>query len=165
MRRLIALGANVSCCDRDVERGNALAKELGPKCLFVEMDATKEADCKKAVDNTAAKFGNLWGAVNCAGIGAATLTLDKKVAPHPSDVWDFVLKVNLYGTFNVCKYAAAAMAKNTPDENGLRGVLINVASVAALEGQKGQVRRARLLKWLTQTRARIRWPMPRPRAP
>jgi 3-hydroxyacyl-CoA dehydrogenase/3-hydroxy-2-methylbutyryl-CoA dehydrogenase len=138
-RRLAALGANVALLDRDVARGQALAKELGSKTIFVEMDATKEESVKAAVDASMKKFGNIWGAVNCAGVGGATLTVDKKGAPHPTEVWDFVLKVNLFGTFNCCKYAAAYMTKNQPDENGLRGVLINVASVAALEGQKGQV--------------------------
>lgn len=138
-RRLAALGANVAILDRDVERGEAIAKELGQKTAFFEMDARKEESIKKAVDGAYAKFGNIWGAVNSAGVGGATLTVDKKGAPHPSDVWDFVIGVNLHGTFNTCKYAAAYMTKNQPDENGLRGILINVASVAALEGQKGQV--------------------------
>jgi len=140
VRRLAALGANVAILDRDVERGQALAKELGEKNVaFFEIDARSEASIKKAVDAAYAKFGNIWGAVNSAGVGGATLTVDKKGAPHPTDVWDFVLQVNLNGTFNTCKYAASYMTKNQPDENNLRGVLINVASVAALEGQKGQV--------------------------
>ena len=103
------------------------------------MDARKEDSIKAAVDATFQKFGNIWGAVNSAGVGGATLTVDKKGEPHPTDIWNFVLEVNLNGTFNTCKYAAAYMIKNKPDENNLRGVLINVASVAALEGQKGQV--------------------------
>jgi len=139
VRRLASLGANVAILDRDAERGQALAKELGSNVAFFEMDATVEESVKRAVDATAAKFGGLNGCVNCAGVGAATLTLDKKGQPHPSQVFDFVLKVNLFGTFNACKYAAAYLAKNQPDEHGLRGVLINVASVAAIEGQKGQV--------------------------
>jgi len=140
VRRLAALGANVALLDRDVERGQALVKELGEKTIaFFEVDVRKEESIKKAVDGAYARFGNIWGAVNSAGIGGATLTLDKKGTPHPSDVWNFILEVNLHGTFNTCKYAAAYMSKNKPDENGLRGVLINVASVAALEGQKGQL--------------------------
>lgn len=139
VRRLASLGANVAILDRDTARGEAIAKELGKNVAFFEMDATKEESIKKAVDDSLAKFGNIWGAINSAGVGGATLTVDKKNKPHPTDVWNFVLAVNLNGTFNCCKYAAAHMAKNTPDENGLRGILINVASVAALEGQKGQV--------------------------
>lgn len=127
--------------DRDTTRGPQIASELGKNVAFFEMDATKEDSIKKAIEATVAKFGanTLYGAVNSAGVGAATLTVDKKQAPHSSDVFDFVMKVNLYGTFNTCKYSAAIMAKNQPDEKGLRGVLINVASVAAIEGQKGQV--------------------------
>lgn len=139
VRRLAAVGANVAILDRDVERGQEIAKELGKNVAFFEIDARKEESIKKAVDAVYAKFGNIWGAVNSAGVGGATLTVDKKGAPHPTDIWDFVLQVNLNGTFNTCKYAASYMVKNQPDENGLRGVLINVASVAALEGQKGQV--------------------------
>ena len=140
VRRLAALGANVAILDRDDERGQSIAKELGEKNVaFFNIDARNEESIKKAIDGVYARFGNIWGAVNSAGVGGATLTVDKKGAPHPSDVWDFVLGVNLNGTFNTCKYASAYMVKNAPDENGLRGVLINVASVAALEGQKGQV--------------------------
>lgn len=140
MRRLAAVGANVAILDRDTERGPALAKELGEKNVaFFEIDAKKEDSIKAAVDGAASRFGNIWGAVNSAGVGSAMLTVDKNGKPHPSDVWDFVLGVNLNGTFNTCKYACSYMVKNKPDENGLRGVLINVASVAAIEGQKGQV--------------------------
>lgn len=96
VRRLAALGANVGILDRDVEKGKALAQELGQNTAFFEMDATNEESVKKAVEATVAKFGNLWGCVNSAGIGAATLTLDKKGQPHASQVFDFVMKVNLW---------------------------------------------------------------------
>jgi len=142
VRRLALLGANVGILDRDGERGEAIAKELGSRVAFFEMDATKEQSCKNAVQAAVTRFGNLWGAVNCAGGGGGKgplLTVDKAFNVHDSDAWDITMKLNLYGTFNVCKYAAAAMAKNTPDENGLRGCLVNCASVAAFDGQKGQV--------------------------
>ena len=141
VRQLAAKGANVAIFDRDTKRGESVAAELGKNVAFFEMDATKEDSIKKAIEATVSKFGasSLYGAVNSAGIGAATLTVDKKNAPHPSEGFDFVMKVNLYGTFNTCKHVAAIMSKNQPDANGLRGVLINVASVAAIEGQKGQV--------------------------
>lgn len=139
MRALYAQGANVGILDKNDELGKAIAKELGPRAAFFEMDATKEESVKSAVDATVAKFGSLHGAVTCAGVGAATTTLNKKGGTHNSDVWDFVLKINLYGVFNTCKYAAEYMAKNEKDANGCRGVLVNCASVAALEGQKGQV--------------------------
>ena len=95
VRRLASQGANVAILDRDTERGQAVAKELGSNVAFFDMDATQEESVKKAVDATVAKFGGLNGCVNCAGVGAATLTLDKKGAPHASQVFDFVMKVNL----------------------------------------------------------------------
>lgn len=139
VRRLASLGSNVAILDRDVEKGQALAKELGKNAGFFQMDATSEESIKKAVEDVQKQFGNIWGAVNSAGVGGATLTIDKTSKPHPTDTWNFVLAVNLNGTFNMCKYVAQIMSQNKPDANGLRGVLINVASVAALEGQKGQV--------------------------
>lgn len=138
-RALIAQGANVGVLDRDEDKGKQLAAELGPRAAFFFMDATKEETIKKAVDACKDKFGGIHGAVACAGVGAATTTLGKGGKPHDSGVWDFVIKVNLYGVFNLAKYAASHMANNTPDANGLRGVIINCASVAAIEGQKGQV--------------------------
>ena len=95
VRRLASQGANVAIFDRDVEKGKGLAAELGKNAAFFEMDATNEDSIKKAVESAVAKFGNLRGAVNCAGVGAATLTLDKKSNPHPSNIFDFVIKVNL----------------------------------------------------------------------
>jgi len=128
----------VCILDRDEERGKQIEKELGPRAFFVSVDATKEETIKAAVDASLAKFGSIWGAIACAGVGSVHTTIGKK-GPHDSGIFDFVLQVNLYGVFNLCKYAAFAMAKNEPDSDGLRGVLINCASVAALEGQKGQV--------------------------
>mmetsp|Transcript_17415 Transcript_17415/g.34218 ORF Transcript_17415/g.34218 Transcript_17415/m.34218 type:complete len:261 (+) Transcript_17415:118-900(+) len=138
LRRLASEGANVAILDRDEERGQAIAKELGPRCVFFKMDATNEDSIKAAVQGAAAKFGSVHGVVNCAGVGSATTTINKKGGVHDSGIFDFVLKVNLYGTFNTAKYAAAEMAKNEPDANGLRGVIINTSSVAAFDGQKGQ---------------------------
>ncbi len=139
VRALAGQGANVAVLDRDDEKGQAICKELGPRTAFFEMDATNEDSVKAAVDGAAAKFGAIHGAINCAGVGAAHTTLNKKGGAHDSGIFDFVIKVNLYGVFNTCKYAATYMAKNEPDANGLRGVLINCSSVAGYEGQKGQV--------------------------
>ena len=137
VRLLAGQGANVGILDRDEERGQAIAKELGPRTAFFMMDATKEETIKAAVDGAHAKFGNIRGAVACAGVGAATTTIGKK-GIHNSDIFDFVMKVNVYGVFNLCKYTADYMSKNEPDQHGLRGVLINCSSVAGIEGQKGQ---------------------------
>lgn len=138
-RRLAAEGANVCVLDRDEERGKAIAAELGDKSEFYFIDATDEESIKKAVDAAAAKFGGIHGCIACAGIGAAQTTISKKFEAHDSKIFDFVIQVNLYGVFNLNKHCATYMAKNDPDQFGLRGVIINVASVAAQDGQKGQV--------------------------
>ena len=135
---LFAQGANVAILDRDVEKGKALSSDLGPRAAFFEMDATKEETIKVAIDSAYEKFGRLDGAICCAGVGAAATTINRK-GVHASGIFDFVLKVNVYGVFNTCKYTAEKMAKNEPDANGLRGILINCSSVAGFEGQKGQV--------------------------
>jgi len=139
VRALSAQGANVAILDRDVEKGTQIASELGPRALFCEVDATKEETIAAAIESTFAKFGSIHGSVACAGVGAATTTLDKKGAPHNSGIFDFVQQCNLYGVFNTCKYVAAKMIQNPLDESGCRGVLINIASVAGIDGQKGQV--------------------------
>merc|ERR1719150_542521 len=95
--------------------------------------------CSKAIATTVEHFKTLNGIINCAGTGSAFTTVDKKGAPHSEDLWDFVVKINLYGTFYGSSEGAAEMAKLPADEDGNRGVIINVASVAAFEGQKGQL--------------------------
>lgn len=135
---LIADGANCMILDRNADLGAEVVAKLGPTAAFAEVDVTNEKSCKDAIAATVAKFGRLDGVVNCAGIGSATTTLSSK-GPHPLGMFDMVLKINLYGTFNLARFGAEAMSKNQPDESGLRGVIINVASVAGYEGQKGQV--------------------------
>merc|ERR1712241_526496 len=85
------------------------------------------------------RFKTLNGIVNCAGTGSAFTTWDKKLNPHNDKFWDFVVQLNLYGTFYGSSEGAAAMAKLPADAEGCRGVIVNVASVAAFEGQKGQL--------------------------
>eukprot|EP00812_Abedinium_dasypus_P006549 NODE_1829_length_1054_cov_379.435435.p1 GENE.NODE_1829_length_1054_cov_379.435435~~NODE_1829_length_1054_cov_379.435435.p1 ORF type:complete len:293 (+),score=120.87 NODE_1829_length_1054_cov_379.435435:3-881(+) len=138
VKLLIAEGANVAILDRNVEQGEALVKELGPRCLFCLCDMAEEPTIKAAVEMAEKTFGGVDGAVCAAGVGAAGLILDKR-GTMKTKIFDFVMKVNVYAVFQLCKYAAEAMAKRPADEHGLRGVLINVASVAAYEGQKGQV--------------------------
>mmetsp|Transcript_14177 Transcript_14177/g.25363 ORF Transcript_14177/g.25363 Transcript_14177/m.25363 type:complete len:261 (-) Transcript_14177:58-840(-) len=137
-RALAAQGANVGILDRDEERGEQLAKELGPRAAFFNIDATDEDSIKAAVDAAKEKFGGIHGCVTCAGVGAATTTINKKGGVHDSGIFDFVMKVNVYGVFNLAKYSAKYMAENEPDQHGLRGVVVNCASVAAIDGQKGQ---------------------------
>jgi NAD(P)-dependent dehydrogenase (short-subunit alcohol dehydrogenase family) len=104
---------------------------------FVETDVRDESSVETAVD-AALEHGGLHGAVNCAGIGAASLVVGKDGQPHPLDAFRNVVDVNLVGTFNVVRLAATAMSGNEPGEDGERGVIVNTASTAAWEGQFGQ---------------------------
>jgi NAD(P)-dependent dehydrogenase (short-subunit alcohol dehydrogenase family) len=137
-RRLAAGGANVILLDRDAEKGEALAKELGDSARFVQADVTSEAQVQAAVDLAQSAFGDLHVLVNCAGIGMAMRTFHPKHGPHPLEVFEMVVKVNLIGTFNCIRLGALVMAQNEPNEHGERGVIINTASVAAFDGQIGQ---------------------------
>ena len=132
-------GANVSVFDRDAEAGNALVEELQDRVAFFEVDVTDESVIAQAVEDTVTKFGSLNGIINCAGLGSAQTTVSRDLKPHHSGIWDFVMKVNAFGTFFCCSHGAAAMARLPAGEDGTRGIIINVASVAGIEGQKGQV--------------------------
>jgi NAD(P)-dependent dehydrogenase (short-subunit alcohol dehydrogenase family) len=135
---LAASGANVVIADVNEERGGALAKEIGAKGLFIKTDVTDEESVKTVINLAIAKFGALRGAINCAGIGVAEKTLGKD-GPHPLSTFKRVIEVNLIGTFNVIRLAAAQMAEQEPTPSGERGVIVNTASVAAFDGQIGQV--------------------------
>ena len=137
-RLLVANGAACTILDRNAERGEALAKELGGATTFVAADVTDPAQVGLAVDQ-AAGTGPLRIAVNCAGLGMATRLVDRSGAPHDLDAFRFVVNVNLIGTFNVMRLAASAMVGTEPLEDGERGVIVNTASVAAFEGQIGQI--------------------------
>ena len=134
-RRLAAAGANVTIADLNAERGAALAEEIGAE--FVATDVTQEADVEAAVQAAAGEDG-LRISVSCAGIGPAEKTAGRK-GPHSLDLFETVIRVNLIGSFNVLRLAAASMLNNAPDEEGERGVHINTASIAAFDGQIGQV--------------------------
>ncbi|WP_137927706.1 3-hydroxyacyl-CoA dehydrogenase [Cupriavidus sp. 2SB] len=133
-RMLAAAGGKVVIADLNETAGQALAQELGGQ--FVKCDVSSEADGQAAVD-AAQKLGRLAGLVNCAGIAVASKTVGKN-GPHPLDAFEKTIRVNLIGTFNMTRLAAAAMVQNTPDAEGERGVIINTASVAAFDGQIGQ---------------------------
>jgi NAD(P)-dependent dehydrogenase (short-subunit alcohol dehydrogenase family) len=135
-RRLAAGGARVLIVDRDETRGQALAGELG--AAFARADVTDPAQVEAAVA-AAGQLGTLRIAVSCAGVGFASRTLDRTGKPHDLDVFKTVIGVNLIGTFNVLRLAAAAIAKAEPLEHGERGVIVNTASVAAFDGQIGQI--------------------------
>ncbi|MDQ3012013.1 MAG: 3-hydroxyacyl-CoA dehydrogenase [Acidobacteriota bacterium] len=136
-RLLATSGANVVIADINKEKGDALAAELGPKARFVECNITDEESVKNAVAATVSSFSALNGAINCAGIGVAEKTVGKD-GPHALASFKRVIEVNLIGTFNVIRLAAAQMAGQEPNAAGERGVIINTASIAAFDGQIGQ---------------------------
>jgi NAD(P)-dependent dehydrogenase (short-subunit alcohol dehydrogenase family) len=135
VRRLVAGGARAVIVDRDAAKGEALAKELG--ATFAPADVTDPAQVEAAVA-AAGALGPLRVAVSCAGVGWASRTLDKTGKPHDLELFRTVIGINLVGTFNVLRLAAAAMAKTEP-VGGERGVIVNTASVAAFDGQIGQI--------------------------
>ncbi|MCC6849969.1 MAG: 3-hydroxyacyl-CoA dehydrogenase [Deltaproteobacteria bacterium] len=138
VRTLVAGGGRAAILDRPQSPGEKLAAEIGAKqAIFVSADVTSEEEVKAAVDKTVTAFGKVNVCVNCAGVGIAVRTISKH-GPHALDMFHMVLKVNLLGTFNTLRLAAAAMATNEPNEEKERGVIINTASVAAFDGQIGQ---------------------------
>lgn len=139
VRRFIASGAAVGIMDRPNSKGAELAKELGDRALFVPADVSSGEEVAKALDALVAKYGKLTAAVNCAGVGTAGRVLNKQGQPHALDLFEMTIKINLIGTFNVMRLAAERMFKNTPNAKGERGVIINTASVAAFDGQVGQM--------------------------
>jgi NAD(P)-dependent dehydrogenase (short-subunit alcohol dehydrogenase family) len=135
-RQLAALGARVVVADLQEDKGQALASELGG--LFVKCDVSSEEDGAAAVA-AASEMGPLRALVNSAGIGWAGRTVDRNNDPMPQNQFDFVIKVNLLGSFNMLRQSAAAMAKTDAlDDDGQRGAIVNLASVAAFDGQIGQ---------------------------
>ena len=137
-RTLVGGGASVTIADLNAERGEALAAELGPNATFMQADVTDEAAVSAAVEKAATHEDGLRISVCCAGIGWAERVAHKG-GPHNLEFFSNVVKVNLIGTFNVLRFAAAAMSENEPDGEGERGVCINTASIAAYDGQIGQV--------------------------
>jgi NAD(P)-dependent dehydrogenase (short-subunit alcohol dehydrogenase family) len=134
---LLAGGANVVLLDINAETGGATAQALGGKARFAQADVASEEAVANAVALAQSSFGGLHGAINAAGIGPAAKVLGKN-GPHALDLFEKTIRVNLVGTFNVIRLAAAAMAKNTPEASGERGVIVNTASIAAYDGQIGQ---------------------------
>ncbi|CAN5129160.1 3-hydroxyacyl-CoA dehydrogenase [soil metagenome] len=137
-RRLTDGGASVVIADLNTEKGEALASELGERASFVEANVMEADQVQAAVDAAAGADGGLRISVCCAGIGWAERTSSKR-GPHNLEYFSNVVKVNLIGTFNVLRLAATAMSDNEPDDGGERGVCVNTASIAAFDGQIGQV--------------------------
>jgi len=138
VRRLSAAGARLVVVDRNAERGRAVAESLEAEAAFVEADVTDPAAVRAAIE-VGQSMGPLRVVVNCAGIGWVQRTVARDGSPHSLDAFAKVVQVNLMGTFNILSQAAAAMAAIEPSSTEERGVIINTASVAAYDGQVGQI--------------------------
>jgi NAD(P)-dependent dehydrogenase (short-subunit alcohol dehydrogenase family) len=137
VRALHEGGASIVIADVAKQPGEALADSLGPRVAFIETDVTLENDAQRAVAGAVEHFGKLTGLVNCAGIGPAERIIGRQ-GPHRLDSFARCVHINLIGTFNMIRIAAAAISQATPNADGERGIIINTASVAAYEGQIGQ---------------------------
>ncbi len=137
-RALHAAGAHVVIADLNDDRGAALAEELGERASFAHTDVTQADTVEAAVTQAAAAAGGLRISVCCAGIGHAERVAGRRGAPA-IEPFEKVIAVNLIGTFNVLRLAAAAMLGNEPLDSDERGVCVNTASIAAFDGQIGQI--------------------------
>jgi 3-hydroxyacyl-CoA dehydrogenase / 3-hydroxy-2-methylbutyryl-CoA dehydrogenase len=136
-REFASAGAKIAILDLPSSPGAKVAESLGSNAIFVTADVVSDKETADAVAKAAARFGAIHIAINCAGIGRAMRTVGKD-GPHSLDLFNKVIAVNLSGTFNTIRLAAAQMAKNQPNADGERGVIVNTASVAAFDGQIGQ---------------------------
>jgi len=135
-RQLAAAGSRVVIADLQEEKGQQVASELGG--LFVKCDVSNPEDAMSSVA-AAAEMGPLRALVNSAGLGRASRTIDRNNVPHDLAQFEFVIKINLIGSFNMLSQAAAVMAQTEPlDADGSRGAIVNMASAAAFDGQIGQ---------------------------
>ena len=135
-RALSERGAQVAIADLNEEKGNALGEEIGG--TFLKADVTNADEVEAAVAAAAGGEGGLRVAVNCAGVGWAE-RISHKRGPHNLEMFEKVIQINLIGTFNALRFESAAMAQNEPTDDGERGVCVNTASIAAFDGQIGQV--------------------------
>ncbi len=137
VRRFAGNGAHIIIADINKSAGKALAIELGESVRFIQTDVTNEEQGQAAVDLAVEQYGGVDGLVNCAGIVIGAKLLSSR-GNHSLEAFAKVIQVNLVGTFNMIRLAGEAMAKNEPNEEGERGVVIATASVAAFDGQIGQ---------------------------
>ena len=136
-RRFALQGANIGILDVDEEKGDRLAAELGVQAIYCRTDVTGEKSVQAAVDKTVEEFGGIHVVINCAGVGTAAKVLGKN-GPMALEHFNRVVQINLVGTLNVIRLAAAKIVVNTPNADGEKGVVINTASAAAFDGQIGQ---------------------------
>lgn len=138
-RMAVANGAKASIWDMNEKKGKALVQELGAdNVFFCKVNVTSEKDVDAAVAATLGKFNKINACVNCAGLGAAMLTVDRKGNAHSLGGFNRVIQINLVGTFLCGSKCAAQMSKQEPTSEGERGLIVNIASVAAFDGQNGQ---------------------------
>ena len=137
-RALVERGARVAIADVNDDKASALADELGDAAIALRCDVTSEEETQAAVDAAVEAFGSLRLAVGCAGVGWPEKIVSKR-GPHQLLPFETVVRVNLIGMFNVLRLTAAAMNANDPDAEGERGAVVMTASVAAFDGQIGQV--------------------------
>ena len=137
VRMLAGEGAHVVIADVNAEAGAGVVGELGAGAAFIQTDVTRETDGQAAVDLALVRFGHLHGLVNCAGVAPGEKVLGRD-GPHRLDSFARTIGINLIGTFNMTRLAAAAIAREEPEADGERGVIVNTASVAAFDGQVGQ---------------------------
>jgi len=135
-KMIAANGGNVMIADVS-DAGAKFAAELGARAAFQKTDVTDEASMQAAVDVCVAKFGSIQGLVNCAGVAPGERVVGRN-GPHALASFDRAVKINLVGTFNAIRLAAAKMSVQAPNEDGERGVIINTSSVASMDGQIGQ---------------------------
>ena len=139
VRRFVEEGARCAVFDLNDERGNQLVEELGDRVSYHNVDVCSEQSVESALAEVVDSFGDIHITCNYAGIGHAEKTVGKENTPHNLEAYRRVIDVNLIGTFNVLRLCAAQMSKQQPvNDDGMRGVIINTASVAGQEGQIGQ---------------------------
>jgi NAD(P)-dependent dehydrogenase (short-subunit alcohol dehydrogenase family) len=136
-KRIIDAGGHVVLLDVNSEQGETTAASLGEHANFIQTDVSNEEAVRTAMQAANDFLGGITLAVNCAGVATAGRTLGRE-GPWPAESFNRVIQINLVGTYNVTKEAAAFMQRNEPDTNGERGVIISTASIAAFEGQIGQ---------------------------
>ncbi len=136
-RLLVAEGGSVVIADLDRAAGQKVAAEIGSACRFAPTDVTSASDAQAAIGLALQAFGHLNGLVNCAGIAPSEKVVGRD-GPHRLESFARTININLVGTFNMIRLAAAAIAKEAPGVDGERGVIVNTASIAAFDGQIGQ---------------------------
>lgn len=137
VRALVEAGGRVTIADLNTQAGEEIAREFGRDACFVKADVTDAEQGAAVVAAAVEAFGGLRGLVNCAGVAPAEKVIGRD-GPHRLESFDRTVSINLIGTFNMIRLAAAAIQKTEPDAEGERGVIVNTASVAAFDGQIGQ---------------------------